>query len=144
MNKLESNKLLAALARLELQCVLGTEDGKFHLYYDPFEKDYLFVGRWVDIWYEEDIPLPTPESRQVCNRGKNLDELSRGFKKMYNDRIWCLCRIEYLNDSYNFTNLLFEEWKKQGIKTLKLIDFYPYDGHGVALQKKYDNFLREG
>ena len=55
MNKLESNKLLAALARLELQCVLGTEDGKFHVYYDPFEKDYLFVGRWVDIWYEEDI-----------------------------------------------------------------------------------------
>ena len=73
MNAEESKKLLSILAWLELECVLGTEDGKFSVYYDPFEQDYLFAGRWVDIWYEEDHPLPPSESRQICKRGKKLD-----------------------------------------------------------------------
>ena len=143
MNKLESNKLLATLARLELQCVLGTEDGKFHLYYDPFERDYLFVGRWVDIWYEEDHPLPPPESRQVCNRGKNLDEISVGFKELYSEQIWSACRYEYLTHSLHFTNLLFEEWKKQGLESLDLIKFNHRTIFGEALQKRYEVSLAE-
>ena len=80
MNAQKTNKLLSVLARLELKCVVGIEDGKFNVYYDPFEKDYLFPWRWVDLWYEEDHPLPSPQSRKVCNRGKNLDENSGGFK----------------------------------------------------------------
>lgn len=143
MNKLESNKLLATLARLELQCVLGTEDGKFHVYYDSFEKDYLFVGRWVDIWYEEDHPLPPPESRQVCNRGKNLDEISVGFKELYSEQIWSVCRYEYLTHSLHFTNLLFEEWKNQGLESLDLNKFNRRAFFGEALQKRYGAFLAE-
>ena len=77
----------SVLARLVLQCVLGTEDGKLNVFYDPLKKDYLFAEYWVDLWYEEDHPLPQPESRQVCNRGKNLDEISVGFKNLYNKQI---------------------------------------------------------
>lgn len=141
MNAQKTNELLSTLARLELQCVLGTEDGKFHVYYDPFEKDYLFVGRWVDIWYEEDHPLPPPESRQVCNRGKNLDEISVGFKELYSDRIWSGCRFEYLTHSSHFTNLLFEEWKKLGLESLGQITFNRRACLGEALQKRYETFL---
>ena len=141
MNAQKTNKLLSVLARLELQCVVGTEDGKFNVFYDPFEKDYLFAGRWVDLWYEEDHPLPPPESRQVCNRGKNLDEISVGFKNLYNKQIWSLCRIEYLNRSSGFTGLLFEEWKKQGLQSLNLINFDHFGTSKEVFQQRYEKFI---
>ena len=141
MNAEDSNKLLSTLAWLELECVVGTEDGKFSVYYDPFEQDYLFAGRWVDIWYEEDHPLPPPESRQICKRGKNLDEISAGFKDLYNEQIWSHCRIEYLKGSSEFTNLLFAEWEKLGLQSLSQIDFVDFGNTVKVIQKAYEKHL---
>ena len=141
MNAQNTTELLSTLARLELECVAGTEDGKFNVYYDPFEKDYHFAGRWVDIWYEEDHPLPPPESRQVCYRGKNLDEISVGFKKLYSQQIWSHCRIEYLKRLSGFTNLLFSEWEKLGLQSLSQIKFVHFGGSVNAIQKAYEQYL---
>jgi len=121
----EDQALQEHLGNLRIECIVGTEDGSFVVYYDQTTKELILCGHWVLIAGDDDLPDGAFRPRSLFGRGKTLLEASASLLEVYSKNFWKSCRICYLRPHGSFERELFAEWKNLGLPEFDVMKHIP-------------------
>lgn len=139
----EDQALQEHLGNLRIECIVGTEDGSFVVYYDQTTKELILCGHWVLIAGDDDLPDVAFRPRTLFGRGKNLLEASATLLEVYSKNFWKSCRICYLRPHGSFERKLFEEWKNLGLPEFDVMKHEFCNNTPGQIHSSYKSYLEE-
>jgi hypothetical protein len=104
------------LYSLEVEAILHCEDGRYFVYFDRKSGNFIVAGSWSLVFGDEEDPLEMFATNRIFGEGKDLESMSVQLEATYGKHFWLECRIAHLNSEGPFAPLLFEEWKKKGVR----------------------------
>jgi hypothetical protein len=139
----EDQALQEHLGNLRIECIVGTEDGSFVVYYDQTTKELILSGHWVLIAGDDDLPDGAFRPRPLFGRGRTLLEASATLMEVYSKNFWKSCRICYLRPHGSFERELFGEWKKLGLSEFDTLKHEFCNNTPSQIHSSYESYLDE-
>ena len=139
----EDQALQEHLGNLRIECIVGTEDGSFVVYYDQTTKELILCGHWVLIAGDDELPDGAFRPRTLFGRGETLLEASASLLEVYSKNFWKSCRICYLRPHGSFERELFAEWENLGLPEFDVMKHEFCNNTPTQIHSSYESYLEE-